>query len=188
MDRMSQPSSPATGITLIEFFIALFILGVLLAMGAPSLGHLAQSNWLRAETNRLVASLNLTRSEAIGRNTPVTMCPSAMASGGEALCSGDLADGWIVFSNPQREQHPVDQEAQLIRVFDPLPRGYTITNRSGARVARESITYLPDGSSRRNRTLLVCPPGRGERPSRSVVMNMVGRPRLALDWGQCPRL
>jgi len=186
MDRMSEPSIPARGITLIEVFIALLILGVVISLGAPSLGHLSRINWLRAETSRLVASINLTRSEAVARNIPVTMCPSKMARTGQALCTGDFSDGWIVFSNPRRELQPGNQEAQLIRAFDPLPGGYTVTNRDGTRAAREAITYLPDGSSRRNRTLLVCPPGSGDRASRSVIMNMVGRPRTAVGWGRCP--
>lgn len=186
MDRMSKPALPPRGLTLIEFFIALLILGVMLSVGGPSLRHALNVNWLRTETHRMLTSINLTRSEAVGRNTAVSMCPSRMAQTGAANCDGDFSSGWIIFSNPARESQPTDPERQLIRAYDGLPAGYTISNRAGTRPAEEMITYLPDGSSRRNRSLLICPPGGGDRPSRSIVMNVVGRPRVALNWGSCP--
>lgn len=186
MDRMSQRAVPSAGITLIELLITLLIFGVLVSAGAPSLRHVIDLNRLRMETNRLVSALNLTRSEAVHGNVPVSMCPADPARTGMPTCGGDYSDGWIVFRNPGRKTQPLDAEAQLIKTFPALPQGYSVTNRAGSRPAREMITFLPDGSSRRNRTLLICPPGSGERPSRSVVMNIVGRPRVAINWGQCP--
>ena len=80
----------------------------------------------------------------------------------------------------------VDPEDSVIRVYEALPTGYTVTNRLGTRPARMMLTYKPDGSSGRTRSLLFCPPGSGGLASRAVVLSNVGRPRLARDWGQCP--
>ena len=101
------------------------------------------------------------------------------------MCGGSYVDGWIIFADSDRNRQAGPGE-QLIRVFDALPGGFTLTNRAGTRDAAETITYLPDGTSGRNRTLLLCaPPGSRAEP-RSVVMNIVGRPRLASGWGTCP--
>ena len=138
-----------------------------------------------AEISRLMTAVQLVRSEAILRNHAVTMCPSSMATTGQAVCGGIFADGWIIFSNRNRDG-VVDPDDEVLKIFEPLATGYTLTNRKGTRSASERITYLSDGSSWRNRTLLVCPPDGSSRNSRSLIMNIVGRPRLARNWGICP--
>jgi Tfp pilus assembly protein FimT len=188
MDRKSHRICTARGITLIELIFSVSISALLLALGAPSLSHLLDDNRLRAETNRLFTAINLTRSEAVSRNTPVSICPSDTSTPGSPLCGGDYSDGWIVFSNPDRDQvrdHPLEE---VFGVYDALPGGFTVSNRKGTQLATETITYLPDGSSRRTRTLLMCASKPGRDLSRSIVMNVIGRPRIASDWGRCPIL
>ena len=170
---------------LVELLVALALMGVLLLVVAPGMQYLIQSNRIQAEVGRLMAAINLVRSEALRRNHPVTMCPSAAAQTGEPVCGGSYAGGWIVFADRDRDRL-VDPGEQLIRVFDALPGGFSLTNRAGTRDAVETITYLPDGTSGRNRTLLLCAPPGSRASSRSVVMNIVGRPRLAMGWGTCP--
>jgi hypothetical protein len=75
---------------------------------------------------------------------------------------------------------------RIMRVFAPLPAGYRVTNRRGNRAAGDLVTYLPDGSTRRNTTLQICPPQGASAGPWSVVINLVGRPRLARKWGKCP--
>jgi type IV fimbrial biogenesis protein FimT len=132
-----------------------------------------------------MTSIVFTRSEAIRRNVRVSMCPSPMARTGVAACAGSYADGWIVFENRDGDRI-VDAQDELIRVYAALPAGFTITNRAGTRAAGNILSYQPDGSSGRTRTLLVCAPAGSEVPPRSVVLSNVGRPRLARDWGTCP--
>ena len=184
MDRMSLRDFPV-GFTLMELLVVLVVLALLLALGVPSMQQLLHKNRLRAEAGRLLAAINLTRSEAVLRNAPVSICPSSMSSSGEPLCGGVYADGWIVFSNADRDRVVDAGSDQVLRVFEGLPRGYSLTNRSGTRHLADLISYLPDGSSRKNRTLLICsPPGVAVAPL-SIVINIIGRPRLPRDWGQC---
>ncbi len=173
------------GLTLIELMIVLLILSVTVALAAPPMRGLIYRTTVDTEINRLMASVNLVRSEAIERNQPVTMCPSRMAETGVASCSGAFSDGWIIFSNRNRDS-VIDAEDEVIQVFEGLPTGYTLTNRKGTIPAQERITYLSTGSSWRNRTLLVCAPDRREASSKSLVMNIVGRPRITRNWGTCP--
>jgi Tfp pilus assembly protein FimT len=109
-----------------------------------------------------------------------------MALTGEAVCSGTYAEGWIVFSNVDKDKVIDVDSDQVLQVFEGLPRGYQLTNRKGTRAAFELINFLPDGSSRSNRTLLICPPQHALAQSLSVVINIVGRARLVKEWGECP--
>lgn len=185
MDRM-LPGAGERGLTLIELMLALAILAIVLSLGAPSLQGLVDGTRLRAQAHRLVTAINLARSEAILRNQPVSLCPSSMASTGSTSCSGDYSRGWIMFTNLDRDRVVDDDTDVIIRAFESIPRGYTLTNRAGTRAASELITYLPDGSSRRNRTLLICPRSRSIMQSWSVILNRVGRARVSKGEGTCP--
>jgi type IV fimbrial biogenesis protein FimT len=84
-----------SGFTLIELVITLAVVGILLAVGVPSLKTFMQSNQLVASTNELISALHVARSEAIKLNTRVSICDSSdgMNCGG----TGDWSNGWIVF-------------------------------------------------------------------------------------------
>ena len=179
-------SRTSCGFTLIELMVVVAITAILLVIAGPSMRQLTHSTRIQSEMSRLMTAIVFVRSEAIKRNMPVSMCPSAMAASGLPTCVGTYAGGWIVFSNHDRDR-VVDPGDELIRIFEGLPSGYTLTNRKGTRNAKDIITYLPNGTSGRNRTLLVCSPPRvAPRLQRSVVMNIVGRPRFARHWGTCP--
>ncbi len=117
---------------------------------------------------------------------PVSMCPSKMSLTGSAVCSQAYTDGWIIYSNRNRDSVVDAGIDEVIAVFEALPAGYTLTNKAATKKAFETITYLPDGSSRRTRTLMVCAPAPSSLAGWSVVMSRVGRPRLSHNWGQCP--
>lgn len=185
MDRMSVLGR-ASGLTLIELLIALVVLATTLSVVTPPFQNLRHSNRIWAESNRFLGAINLARSEAVMRNLPVSICPSAMAVTGEASCSGTYAGGWIVFANADKDGNIDKGSDEVIGVFEALPTRYSLTNRSGNRAAFELINYLPDGSAHSNRTLLFCPPQRTTRQSLSIVINIVGRARLVGGWGECP--
>jgi type IV fimbrial biogenesis protein FimT len=185
VDRMS-PCGPARGFTLIELMIVLVILAITLSVGTPLFQNQLHSNRLRAESSRFLAALNLARSEAVMRNLPVSLCPSAMASTGQAKCSGNYVGGWIVYSNADKDKVVDTGTDEVLQVFEGLPPDYRLTNQSGTKAAFELINYLPDGSSHSARTLLFCPPQRTSKLSLSIVINIVGRARLTGGWDECP--
>ena len=187
MDRMSRKFS-CRGLTLIELMITLVILAVTVTMATPAMQQLIQGSRLRTETTRLLDALNLARSEAVLRNVPVSLCPSPMPSPGVPTCAGDFSDGWVGFTNRNRDDIIDAGSDQVIRAFVAIPPGYSLTNLAGTRPIAELITYLPDGSSRRNLSLLLCPPDRQRLAPWRVVLNSVGRARAAKAQGQCPEL
>jgi len=184
VDRMS--SRIALGFTLIELMLVLAVLAGAVTIGAPSMRTLLQGNQLRAASSRFLAAINLARSEAVMRNQPVSICPSAMAATGEAVCSGSYRDGWLVYSNSDRDRVVDAGVDTVIRAFEGLPDGFRLTNRSGTRTAFELINYLPDGASHGNRTLMFCPPVPVSPGSISIVINIVGRARMVKDRDPCP--
>jgi type IV fimbrial biogenesis protein FimT len=174
------------GFTLIELMVVVVVLATTLSVGTPLMQDMLQSNQLRAQSSRFLGAINLARSEAVMRNTPVSICPSPMASTGKPECAGNYADGWIVFANPDRDKVVDRGTDQVLQVFEGLPAGFRLTNRTGTRDAFELINYLPDGSARSNRTLLFCSPRGSAVPNLSIVINIVGRARVVGDWGECP--
>lgn len=190
MDRTSGwlfDKASARGFTLVELMITVLLLAITLMVATPPLQQLVHGNRLRTEASRLLRALNLARSEAVLRNQPVSICPSSMAVDGSARCSGEFAQGWLVFANPDRDRVVDASRDSVIRAFAAISPNYTLTNRAGTHGVTELITYLPDGSSRRSRTLLLCAPPGHAVPSWSIVLNNVGRPRVARGEGACPQ-
>jgi type IV fimbrial biogenesis protein FimT len=182
---MHVQGSSNYGFTLIELMLVVAVLAITLTVAVPSMQRAIHSSQLRTEISRLLSAINLARSEAIANNTIVSLCPSSYVSDGVATCSRNYADGWLVFTNNNRDRDVDEGVDKIVKVFEGLPQGYSLTNKAASQDAFELISYRPDGSSRRNMTLLLCPPQSWSIPSWSIVMNMVGRPRVARAWGQC---
>ncbi len=179
--RAAQP-----GFTLIELMSVMVIVVLVGALSAPAFSRLLEASRIRTEATRLMGDIVLTRSEAIKRNRQVVMCPAGLSAAGEVECGGVYAQGWIVFQDNDRDGELSGGE-EIVDRGQALASDLFVTNRVATRAADEKIKFQPDGSSRRNLTLMVCSGGMPEITSWSVVMNIVGRPRLARGWGRCQR-
>ena len=76
----------SAGFSLIELIVAVSIAAVLLSIGVPSFGNLIATNRVKAASSNLHLSLLKARSEAVKRNTSVTMEP----------IGADWEGGWVV--------------------------------------------------------------------------------------------
>src|SRR5215470_12089665 len=88
----------ASGFSVMELMVTLSIVAILVALATPSFRNFTSSNRVTTVNNDLVTALNLARSEAARRSTPVTVCASA--DGDTCGANTDWASGWIVFQNP----------------------------------------------------------------------------------------
>ena len=183
MKRISRENGQ-DGLTLVELMVAVAILSILLSLGAPSLGGMLSKYRMRTAAHRLVAAMNLARIEAVSRNTPVTLCPVADSVLGS--CGTDYAFGWRLFSNEDRDEVLDEGSDQLIHLFPALPKGFSVTNRLGTRVVADAVTWYPDGTARRNLSFQLCAPNSHGASAYSVVLNLVGRARVARGEGRCP--
>jgi type IV fimbrial biogenesis protein FimT len=76
----------ARGFTLPELLIVLIVLGVLLTLGVPSFTSFIRNQRVKNASFDLFASLTLARSEAIVKNTAVTLTPAG----------GAWTNGWTI--------------------------------------------------------------------------------------------
>jgi len=140
----------AGGVTMIELMIAVVVLAILMAIAVPSFRNASLGSRLSAAANDLLASVQLARSEAIKRNTAVTLCASA--DGAACAASGGWEQGWIV----------IDAAAVVIQYQQGLPDGYRVTQAGGT----SQLNFQPIGIGATAATFTVCrddPVGNQER-------------------------
>lgn len=139
------------GFTLVELLIAIVVVTILLAAGAPAFKDFIKNNRVTAQTNDLVSSIQLARSEALKRGTNMVVC----ASSNQTTCTGKdtWADGWILFSDLNLDNAPdvgtgacLETEDCIMATRDGLPSGSTLTTDA------DYVRFLPTGQADNNVT------------------------------------
>jgi type IV fimbrial biogenesis protein FimT len=90
------------GFTVVEMVVAMAILAIIVGLAAPSLSSVIVAQQVKAASQDVYASLSVARSEALTRNTNVTVAP----------VSGDWSKGWTI----------TDAGGTVLRRQDPYPR------------------------------------------------------------------
>jgi type IV fimbrial biogenesis protein FimT len=168
------------GHTLVEWLTTAGLLGTLTAVGVPTVTDLVHTSRVQAGSQALASSLALTRSEAVKRNTRVVMCKSA--SGQACEPQGAWDRGWIIFEDRNNNgRADVDEEvlyreagmSGALRVSGNLPVSHYVSYTPYGRTRQVSGSFQAG-------TFTVCSQkAAGRGPARQVVINSVGRPRVA---------
>lgn len=89
----------ARGFTLIELLVTLAVLAIILAIAVPNFQGMVSRNRLTSETNNLVSSLAIARSEAIKRGGVVSICKTSNPDTASPTCAtgANWENGWVVF-------------------------------------------------------------------------------------------
>lgn len=87
---MLKAHTPQDGFNLIEVLVTMAVLGILIALGAPSLAEWLQNQQIRAATEAIVNGMQVARGEAIRRNLPVQMVLEPPTSGW-TICAATVA-------------------------------------------------------------------------------------------------
>lgn len=85
-----------SGFTTMELLTTLVLAGLLMAMAVPSFNRMVANNRIIDQTNDLVGALNIGRSEAIRRNTVVTLCRTGTASSNVCTTGNANWENWIL--------------------------------------------------------------------------------------------
>jgi len=181
-----------TGFTLLELMLVVTIAGILLGIGIPAMGNIIRNARITGAANDVMAGLHFTRSEAIKRRTPVTLCTSAAPLAANPVCTASaFLTGWIAFVDVnQNGQRDAGDTVLLQR--EPIPN--TIIARATTNPMR--VTYLDTGFALNvNQTRLVLCDERGNVKSggelsaaRGILISVTGRAGVTRDPGEIQTL
>jgi len=161
------------GLTLVELIATLAVALILLGVGIPAWGNLAQSNAITVARNQMQSTLMHARLRAIQLDRHVTVCPSL----DQTSCSSDhtaWSKGYITFIDADANRQR-DRGETLIRVSQAARSGIQIHSSSG----RKSIRFGSDGNAwGSNLTLRFCSP-RNVKYNRTILVYGTGRSRLS---------
>jgi len=89
-----------SGFTLVELMVALAVVAILISVGLPKMSVFFKGNRMVTNTNDLLSGLHIARSEAIKRNSRVSICKSTNADAAVPKCATGAEGwdkGWFVF-------------------------------------------------------------------------------------------
>ena len=180
-----------SGMTLIELMVALAILGILLAIGIPSLQGMIETEAVRGHVNTFFSTLRYARSEAIRNRAQVVICPSASSESASPSCTtADTArwhQGWIVFVNRDGDSsYSYDAKKDtLLRVQGAITSSGGIEKISGVTpnklVYRNTGILLTGGTS----SFTFDATSTSERQRKRVCISMQGRARISASLNAC---
>jgi type IV fimbrial biogenesis protein FimT len=87
------------GFTLMELMIVLTLAVLILAIGTPNFREFRQNGRLTAAANDFLAAVQLARTEAVKRQTSVSICASANPAESDAECTAGEFGRWIIFED-----------------------------------------------------------------------------------------
>lgn len=149
------------GFSLLELLVVLAIVGILLAIGLPSLRGMVVSGARSDAATGLYAALSRARSEAISRNTTVSVCARDLAASAPGCAgSANWMNGWLVYTTTTNgsleaisQQPPVSQTLH----FQTAPSGVVSFDANGRTTSAADFRLCPgsDAGDRRSRLVRV---------------------------------
>jgi type IV fimbrial biogenesis protein FimT len=160
----------ARGMTMIELLITVIVMAILMAIAVPSFRNASLGSQLSAAANNLLASVQLARSEAIKRNTAVTLCASA--DGATCAAVGGWEQGWII----------VDATPSVLQYQQGLPDKYLISQAGGT----VALSFQPIGVGATAASFIVCRDDPDGTQERVVTVSATGAARVTVtNTGSC---
>lgn len=143
------------GLTLVELVIALTMISILIAVGAPKLQNMQKGNRLTSAINQLAADIAYAKSEAINRNASISIVADA-TNGWNGGWQIELANG------------------TALRVTGPIATNYNLVGTVNA------FTYKSDGlkSDTITQTFTLCKTGEAGNYGKRITVNGVGKARM----------
>ena len=179
-----QPPKPFSrkhavhGFTLVEAVVVMAILSVLLSIAVSWAVTFADSMRLTSQVNVYLSAIHLTRSEAIKRNSRMTLCKSA--DGLSCTEGGGWQQGWIIFHDPNHNAVKDVAEA-IVHQSPAFPAHFQLVGNSNVAnyVSFDTTgrTLLASGAFQAG-TLTLCRHSVLGGEARKIVINSAGRARV----------
>lgn len=160
----TRVSAHMGGFTLFEYMVTLLISGIAMANSVPSFVQLIDDNRLSSQTNTLVATLRLARSEAVRRGEPVLLCPSNAARTDCGTDANAWENGWLVRT----------RSGQAIREVPALQGGNQL---SGSNDLATGLAFNAMGEPSSSGYFMLCEDSRRGH-AREVDINQIGHIRV----------
>ncbi len=163
------------GFSLVELIVTMAVAFTTIPLAVSAGQSMLTSNRLTTSANRIFEDLYRARSEAILRNTRVTLRKTGT----------HWEDGWIMFEDDNNNAR-LDPGEALLQARAALTPGVTLR---GNRPVRQYISYLGTGLSQKTTgalqagTLMLCDQTARNQPehARAVILAASGRPRISRD-------
>ncbi|MCX7545166.1 GspH/FimT family pseudopilin [Marinicella gelatinilytica] len=170
-------SHKPSGFTLIEMMIALAVITILTGYAVPNYQAFKHNKIMTTEINRLISSLHFARNQSIIYGSHVILCPSVSLK--ECDADSFWHKGWLVFKDDNQNRQ-LDNNEIILTTEQAMQESL----KAVASVYRQKIRYDRLGSSPgTNLSIRFCDL-RGDDHAKTVIVNNVGRPRVA-ESGQC---
>jgi type IV fimbrial biogenesis protein FimT len=162
------------GFNLVELLVTIAVATILLTLGVPSLKATIDNSRAATQTNELLASIHLARSESIKTGRRVVLCKSDDAT--SCATDGGYDQGWVVFVDLDHDA-ALDSGESILRVHGPIGGSHGF---SGDGDVASYIAFTSDGFARKTDgsmqsgqlTLDLCRPGSGKP---KIVIKPTGR-------------
>lgn len=177
---MTDAPGTTRGFTLIELLVTLAVAAILLTVAIPNYQTFILNSRMSSKSNDLLGALQLARSEAVKRNSRVSVCKS---TGGACVAGGTWAQGWMVFVDGG-VAGTLDGTDQSIQIYPALTGTMTL---SATVNASNFISYLPTGMPNlavgTTATLTLCP---GVAGANGRDVQIVAAGRASIVNAVCP--
>lgn len=172
-----------TGFTIIDLMLTVMIVGVLLAVAVPAMSSFIKDSRQTARVNELVSLINYSRSQAVGLNSPITLCGTSNGSSCNSTSwetGGLIIKGIATFGS-------TPATTDVLKIIEPQVSGSTLRRVSNAGTAPPSFNSSIirfESSGRMNgddaSAFTLCD-DRGATSAKGVIINASGQARTAKD-------
>ncbi|MGH8524507.1 MAG: GspH/FimT family pseudopilin [Gammaproteobacteria bacterium] len=188
------------GFTLVELMVTVAVLAISMSFAVPFMGDFIKNSRLVTQTNDLIASFQLARSEAIKRGARVTLCKSTDGVLCDPAADGRWDIGWITFVDTFVDpavdigiRDPGNPDETLIDTRAATPLNVAIAPQAPPDdvSVKDYVSYTAQGIVRdaagaaQTGTFRICD-DRGPTKGRGVVLWPTGRVELTTNIATCP--